>query len=68
MRIADTNAENTPQIDVFKQVHVPKALKNQVSDKVQNASSWKPTEMDVSGPQIDPLKRTKKAWSQAEAN
>lgn len=28
MRIADTDAENTPQVDVFKQVHVPKALKN----------------------------------------
>lgn len=67
MKIADTDAEHTPNIDVFKQVHIPKNLKNQVVEKIQNITHWKPTEADVAGPQYEPLKKTKKGWTQSES-
>ena len=43
LKIADTDAEHTPQVDVFKQVHIPKQLKNQVAANVTTSSPWQPT-------------------------
>jgi len=67
LKMADTDAEHTPQLDVFKQVHVPKQVKDQVVENVTASSPWKPSEADAAGPQLNAARKETKSWAQAEA-
>jgi hypothetical protein len=37
-----------------------------VAEKVQNSSTWKPNEGDVSNPMFDPKRQIHKSWTDKE--